>query len=124
MCAIVDEYPSFDPEELEQYALRGRDGFIVERVQHTFMRFAVATHGRNIERITATYISLSEQRFIPPLILLRTAGTTDQTLSSESTIYLPLLDGGDAHTLMGTLAYHHSRFQNTCVSLQRLNRDM
>lgn len=115
---------SFDPEELEEYALRGRDKFIVERVQHTFMRFAVAVHGRNVERITETYLSLSGHHLIPPLLLLRTAGTTEQTLSSEATVYLPLLVDDDAHTLMGTLAYNHSRFQETCVSLQRLDRKM
>ncbi len=81
---FIDDRCSFDPEELEEYALRGRNNVIVERGQHTLMRFAVAIHGCNIELITTTYKLLSARHFMPPAVLLQTAGTIRQALCSEA----------------------------------------
>lgn len=121
---FIDDRCSFDPEELEEYALRGRNNVIVERGQHTLMRFAVAIHGCNIERITTTYKLLSARHFMPPAVLLQTAGTIRQALCSEATIYMPLTDDSDIYALMGEVALNHARGRNSCVSLQRLDRSM
>lgn len=121
---VLTTFQSFDAEELEQYALRDSNGIIVERAQHTFMRCAIAIHGGNLERITATYNLISTQRFMPPSALLRTAGTSHETICSEASVSSSLSTAADVYDLTITLARTYARCQNACVSLQRLDRKL
>jgi ribonucleoside-diphosphate reductase alpha subunit len=64
------------------YLLRRRNGSIVERPQHLWMRVAIQLHGDNYEKVKETYDALSLGYFIHATPTLFNSGTIHPQLSS------------------------------------------
>ena len=64
------------------YLLRRRDGPIVERPQHLWMRVALHLHQSNIQKVRETYDALSQGYFIHATPTLFNSGTNRPQLSS------------------------------------------
>ena len=67
---------------LNGYLLRRRDGRVVERPQHMWMRVAIQLHGYNYEKVKETYDALSLGYFIHATPTLFNSGTNHPQLSS------------------------------------------
>jgi ribonucleoside-diphosphate reductase alpha subunit len=67
---------------LNGYLLKARDGKVVERPQHMWMRVAIQLHGDDLERAKETYDALSLGYFIHATPTLFNAGTPHPQLSS------------------------------------------
>ena len=64
------------------YLLKRRDGRVVERPQHMWMRVAIQLHGYNYEKVKETYDALSLGYFIHATPTLFNSGTNHPQLSS------------------------------------------
>jgi ribonucleoside-diphosphate reductase alpha chain len=64
------------------YLLRNKDGKILERPQHMWMRVAIQLHGNNMNDVQATYDALSQGYFIHATPTLFNSGTKHPQLSS------------------------------------------
>ena len=67
---------------LNGYLLRSRDGRVLERPQHMWMRVAIQLHKGDVERIRETYDALSHGFFIHATPTLFNSGTNHPQLSS------------------------------------------
>ena len=72
----------FGFKTLERAYLFRIDGRIIERPQHMWMRVAIAIHGKNIDKIKATYYLMSTKHFTHATPTLFNAGTKRNQLSS------------------------------------------
>ena len=64
------------------YLLRNREGHVLERPQHMWMRVAIQLHGRDTEKIRESYDALSQGFFIHATPTLFNSGTKHPQLSS------------------------------------------
>jgi ribonucleoside-diphosphate reductase alpha chain len=64
------------------YLLRNKEGRILERPQHMWMRVAIQLHGKDMESVRKTYDSLSRGYFIHATPTLFNSGTKHPQLSS------------------------------------------
>ena len=67
---------------LNGYLLRNKEGQVLERPQHMWMRVAIQLHGSDKERIQETYDALSQGYFIHATPTLFNSGTNHPQLSS------------------------------------------
>lgn len=67
---------------LNGYLLRNREGRVVERPQHMWMRVAIQLHGTDLEKIRESYDALSHGYFIHATPTLFNSGTNHPQLSS------------------------------------------
>ena len=67
---------------LNGYLLKARDGKVIERPQHMWMRVSIQLHGKDLEKVKETYDALSLGYFIHATPTLFNAGTTHPQLSS------------------------------------------
>ena len=72
----------FGFKTLERAYLLKKNGRVVERPQHLWMRVAIQLHGKNFELVKGTYDSLSQGYFIHATPTLFNAGTPRPQLSS------------------------------------------
>ena len=72
----------FGFKTLDRAYLLKKDGVVVERPQHMWMRVAIQLHGKNMERVKETYDALSQGYFIHATPTLFNAGTEHPQLSS------------------------------------------
>ena len=72
----------FGFKTLERAYLIKRDGKVIERIQHLWMRVAIQIHSPNLEKIKETYDGLSKKEFIHATPTLYNAGTLRPQLSS------------------------------------------
>ena len=72
----------FGFKTLERAYLLKKNGKIVERPQHLWMRVSVQLHGNNFERVKETYDALSQGYFIHATPTLFNSGTNHPQLSS------------------------------------------
>ena len=72
----------FGFKTLERSYLLKKDGKVVERPQHLWMRVAIQLHGKNFERVRGTYAALSQGYFIHATPTLFNSGTPRPQLSS------------------------------------------
>ncbi len=64
------------------YLMRSRDGQVIERPQHMWMRVAIGIHGGDIESVLRTYEDLSSQLYVHATPTLFNAGTPKPQCSS------------------------------------------
>ena len=67
---------------LNGYLLKSRDGKVIERPQHMWIRVAIQLHGKDLEKVKETYDALSHGYFIHATPTLFNAGTKHPQLSS------------------------------------------
>jgi ribonucleoside-diphosphate reductase alpha chain len=67
---------------LNGYLLRSKEGKVLERPQHLWMRVAIQLHGSDLEKVKETYDALSLGYFIHATPTLFNAGTNHPQLSS------------------------------------------
>ena len=72
----------FGFKTLERGYLLRKDGVVVERPQHMWMRVAIQIHGSSFDRVKETYDALSQGYFIHATPTLFNAGTDHPQLSS------------------------------------------
>ena len=72
----------FGFKTLERAYLLKKDGNIIERPQHMWMRVAIQLHGKNFQRVKETYDALSQGYFIHATPTLFNSGTNHPQLSS------------------------------------------
>jgi ribonucleoside-diphosphate reductase alpha subunit len=72
----------FGFKTLERAYLIKKDGAVIERIQHLWMRVAIQIHSPNLEKIKETYDGLSKKEFIHATPTLYNAGTMRPQLSS------------------------------------------
>jgi ribonucleoside-diphosphate reductase alpha chain len=72
----------FGFKTLERAYLIKKDGKVIERIQHLWMRVAIQIHSPNLEKIKETYDGLSKKEFIHATPTLYNAGTLRPQLSS------------------------------------------
>lgn len=72
----------FGFKTLERAYLLKKNGKVVERPQHMWMRVAIQLHGDNFERVKETYDALSQGYFIHATPTLFNSGTNHPQLSS------------------------------------------
>jgi ribonucleoside-diphosphate reductase alpha subunit len=72
----------FGFKTLERAYLLKKNGKVVERPQHMWMRVAIQLHGANMERVKETYDALSQGYFIHATPTLFNSGTPHPQLSS------------------------------------------
>lgn len=78
-----DAYDYFAFKTLEKsYLLRGKDGVVVERIQHMLMRVAVGIHMEDIDAAIETYNLMSTRVFIHATPTLYNAGLSRPQMSS------------------------------------------
>lgn len=85
----------FGFKTLERAYLLKKNGKIVERPQHMWMRVSIQLHGDNFERVKETYDALSQGYFIHATPTLFNSGTNHPQLSSC------FIAGTKVHTLSG-----------------------
>jgi ribonucleoside-diphosphate reductase alpha subunit len=66
----------------KSYLMRASEGKIVERIQHLWMRVAVALHGDNLEKVEESYNLFSQKYMTHATPTLFNAGTPRQQMSS------------------------------------------
>ena len=74
---------SWGIQRLQPLLLRNSHGTIIERVQHLYLRLAVAVHGTKWDDVQEVYRMLSDHLFLPSMTLLQTAGTVGASPVSE-----------------------------------------
>lgn len=72
----------FGFKTLEKGYLLKKEGKVIERPQHMWMRVAIQLHGRNLQKVKETYDALSQGYFIHATPTLFNAGTKHPQLSS------------------------------------------
>lgn len=72
----------FGFKTLERAYLLKKNGKVVERPQHMWMRVAIQLHGKNFQRVKETYDALSQGYFIHATPTLFNSGTQHPQLSS------------------------------------------
>lgn len=72
----------FGLKMLEKAYLLKKNGKIMERPQHLFMRVSIAIHGEDLEKVRETYDSMSSKYFVHATPTLFNAGTMREGLSS------------------------------------------
>ena len=72
----------FGFKTLERAYLLKKNGKVIERPQHMWMRVSIQLHGDNFERVKETYDALSQGYFIPATPTLFNSGTDHPQLSS------------------------------------------
>jgi ribonucleotide reductase alpha subunit len=72
----------FGFKTLERAYLLKKDGVVIERPQHMWMRVAIQLHGKNMARVKETYDALSQGYFIHATPTLFNSGTDHPQLSS------------------------------------------
>jgi ribonucleoside-diphosphate reductase alpha chain len=72
----------FGFKTLERAYLIKKNGVVIERIQHLWMRVAIQIHSPNLEKIKETYDGLSKKEFIHATPTLYNAGTMRPQLSS------------------------------------------
>ena len=94
VCANRDSYESmidysrdfmfdyFGFKTLERAYLLKKDGKVIERPQHMWMRVAIQLHGKDFDRVTESYDALSQGYFIHATPTLFNSGTNHPQLSS------------------------------------------
>uniref|UniRef100_A0A7E4W9P5 Ribonucleoside-diphosphate reductase n=1 Tax=Panagrellus redivivus TaxID=6233 RepID=A0A7E4W9P5_PANRE len=78
-----NDLPYFGFKTLERSHLLKKNGKIVERPQHMFMRVAIGIHGEDIEAVLETYDLMSALWFMHATPTLLNAGTTRPQLVSS-----------------------------------------
>ena len=76
------QFDYFGFKTLERSYLLRKDGVVVERPQHLWMRVAIQLHGSDFKRVKETYDALSDGYFIHATPTLFNAGTPRPQLSS------------------------------------------
>jgi len=94
VCANRDSYESmidysrdfmfdyFGFKTLERAYLLKKNGKVIERPQHMWMRVAIQLHGKDFDRVTESYDALSQGYFIHATPTLFNSGTNHPQLSS------------------------------------------
>lgn len=72
----------FGFKTLERAYLLKKDGVVIERPQHMWMRVAIQLHGKDLPRVKETYDALSQGYFIHATPTLFNSGTAHPQLSS------------------------------------------
>ena len=72
----------FGFKTLEKSYLIKKNGKIIERIQHLWLRVAIQIHGENLEKVKETYDCLSKKEFIHATPTLYNSGTKRPQLSS------------------------------------------
>ena len=72
----------FGFKTLERAYLLKKDGKVIERPQHMWMRVAIQLHGKNFDRVKESYDALSQGYFIHATPTLFNSGTDHPQLSS------------------------------------------
>lgn len=72
----------FGFKTLEKGYLLSKNGVVIERPQHLWMRVAIQLHGNNLQKVKETYDALSQGYFIHATPTLFNAGTKHPQLSS------------------------------------------
>ena len=90
----------FGFKTLERAYLFKIGGKIVERVQHMWLRVAIAIHGSNYDLVKETYDLMSQKYFTHATPTLFNAGTTHQQLSS---CYLQAMESDSLDGIFNTL---------------------
>jgi ribonucleoside-diphosphate reductase alpha chain len=76
------KFDYFGFKTLERAYLLKKNGVVIERPQHMWMRVAIQLHGKNFEKVKETYDALSEGYFIHATPTLFNSGTQKPQLSS------------------------------------------
>ncbi|KAJ6507222.1 ribonucleotide reductase [Mycena vitilis] len=89
-----------------QYRSLARDGdSVLERIQHMFMRTAVAIHMNDIPNVLATYDLMSSRHIVHDIFVTRNAGLIAKPLSSISTLALLDMDVHGVFDALGQCAF-------------------
>jgi len=76
------DFDYFGFKTLQRAYLLRKNGKIIERPQHLWMRVAIQLHAHNFEKVKETYDALSQKYFIHATPTLFNAGTTRPQMSS------------------------------------------
>ncbi|KAJ6507239.1 hypothetical protein C8R47DRAFT_1209165 [Mycena vitilis] len=87
--------------DIQHQSLAREGGSVLERIQHMFMRTAIAIHMDDIPNVLATYDLISSRRIVHDTFLARNAGLVGKPLSSISTLALLDMDVHDVYDAIG-----------------------